>query len=75
MKNLWKKIKNIFSSHYAMERFGISFLSLSFCMAILLVTMGIKAYKDSQKTLSEQVMYTTSVETSLTGQQGTVEGI
>ena len=75
MKNIWKKIKNIFSSHYAMERFGISFLSLSFCMAILLVSMGIKAYKDSQKTLSEQVMYTTSVETSLTGQQGTVEGI
>lgn len=75
MKNILQKIRDIFSSHYAMERFGILFFSLTFCMAILLGTMEIKRYKDNRKTLSEQVMYTTSVTTSLTSQTGSVQKI
>lgn len=75
MKKTWKTIKKIFSSHYALERFGVSFISLSTCMIILLISIAIKVNNDNKQTLSEQVMYTTSVETSLTGQTGQVEGI
>ena len=75
MKNILQKIRDIFSSHYAMERFGILFFSLTFCMAILLGTMEIKRHKDNRKTLSEQVVYTTSVTTSLTSQTGSVQKI
>lgn len=75
MKKLWETIKKIFSTHYAMERFGVLFISLSLCMTFLLISIGIKVHNDNKQTLSEQVMYTTSVETSLTGQIGQIKGV
>lgn len=75
MKKIWETIKKIFSAHYAMERFGVLFISLSMCMVILLISIKIKVHNDNKQTLSEQVIYTTYVETSLTGQTGQVKGI
>ena len=75
MKDTLQKIREIFSSHYAMERFGILFFSLVACMTVLLGTMEVKRHKDNQKTLSEQVIYTREFTTSLTGQSGRVQGI
>lgn len=75
MKETWKTIKKLFSSHYALERFGILFISLVVCMGILMTSISIKVYKDNKITLSEQVAYTSSVTTSLTGQNGNIIGI
>lgn len=72
---IWKSIKKIFGPHYAMERFGVLFLSLSLCMGILLISINIKVSNDKKVNLSEQVIYTTSTTTSLTGQTGAVHGI
>ena len=61
--------------HYAIERFGITFLSLAIAMILLLVTIGINKIKYDTQSLSGMAVYTNSFSMSKTGTAGSVRGV
>lgn len=65
----------LFSGHYKMERFGIMFLSLTLCMAMVIGSIFVKVSHDNRVTLSNKVQYTTTFSSSLSENEGTVEKI
>lgn len=66
---------SLFGSHHAIERFGVTFLSLLTCMAILLGSIFTVKIKSDRKILSGQTIYTSSFSTTLTGDSGSVRGL
>lgn len=62
-------------SHYKMERFGVLFLVLVLCMSALMFSIVEHKKMLDADTLSDQVMYTTEVSMSLSGNKATVDGI
>lgn len=62
----------LFSSHYKMERFGVTFVALMLCMATLLGTIFARKAALDKETLGNNVVYTTSFSTSLSGNKGQV---
>lgn len=78
--NSMKVIKRILSflhmdAHHKMERFGILFLCLILALGSTTLSIGAKHIKDSSQQLTDQVIYTKTFETSLSGVSGTVENI
>lgn len=73
MNNILAKLK--LDSHHSIERFGLTFLILVTCVAIVLTTIIFKYRKDNKQQLTSTVMYTTNFKTSKTGVAGTVENI
>lgn len=64
-----------FGPHYAIERFGIMFLSLSLAMILLLTSIVTTKIKYDKRVLSGMAMYTSSFVMSLSGATGTVRGV
>lgn len=73
--NVKRKFDWLFSSHYKMERFGVTFGVLILCMAILLTTIGIRKKQLDEADMGNIVKYTDSFSMSLSGASGTVEKI
>lgn len=69
------KLLKKFGSHYAIERFGIVFLSLVICMGALMSSIVIRKVQYETRALSGTVQYTSSFNMSLTDTTGTVRGI
>lgn len=69
------KILSKFGSHYAMERFGILFVSLFLCMCLLLASITARKVKSDRRTLSGRAQYTVSMNTSLSNSVGSVHGV
>lgn len=70
-----KKFFHMFGSHYAIERFGLVFLSLIFCMALLMSSIVTKKIRYDHRSLSGRAVYTTSFTTSLTNSSGLVRNV
>lgn len=64
-----------FGPHYAIERFGIMFLSLSISMILLLSSIVITKIKYDNRALSGMAQYTSSFTMSLSGATGSVQGV
>lgn len=64
-----------FGSHYAIERFGVLFLSLTLCMAMLLVSIVVRKVQYDRQSLSGKAVYTNSFLFSLTETEGSVRGV
>ena len=64
-----------FGPHYAIERFGIMFISLFLMMCILTSTIIVSKVRYDTKALSGQAQYTSSFTMSLSGAQGSVLGV
>lgn len=69
--NLLKK----FGPHYAIERFGVMFLSLALAMAVLISSIVVNKIKYDSQSLSGMARYTTTFSMSLSGATGTVRGV
>lgn len=61
--------------HYAIERFGVLFLSLTLAMCILLSTIIANKIRYDNRALSGMARYTSSFSMSLSGATGTVRGV
>lgn len=64
-----------FGPHYAIERFGVMFLSLFTAMCILLVSIGITKFRYDTQSLSGMAVYTNAFSMSLSGTEGSVRGV
>lgn len=64
-----------FGPHYAIERFGIMFMSLFLMMCVLTSTIVVSKVRYDTKALSGQAQYTSSFTMSLSGAQGSVLGV
>lgn len=64
-----------FGPHYAIERFGVMFLSLTLAMAVLLSTIVMNKIKYDTQALSGMARYTSSFSMSLSGATGSVQGV
>ena len=64
-----------FGPHYAIERFGVMFLSLFTAMCILLVSIGISKFRYDTQSLSGMAVYTNAFSMSLSGTEGSVRGV
>lgn len=64
-----------FGSHFAIERFGIMFVSLALCMCLLVSSIVAKKVKSDHRTLTGQAQYTSTTATSLTASVATVRGV
>lgn len=62
-------------SHYAIERFGILFLSLSIAMCILLGSIFVRKVQFDLRELDGRAVYTTSFAFSLSQTTGSVRGV
>ena len=70
-----KRLGWLTGSHYKMERFGVMFTVLFICMAVLMGFIFQHKRALDAVTLSDQVMYTTDVSMSLSGNAATVTGV
>ena len=70
-----KRLGWLTGSHYKMERFGVMFTVLFICMAVLMGFIFQHKRALDAVTLSDQVMYTTDVSMSLSGNEATVTGV
>ena len=70
--NIKAKFNWIYSSHYKMERFGIMFISIFLCMVLVVVSIFVRKSKNDVLLLGEQVVYTNTFTTSLSGVTGSV---
>ena len=61
--------------HYKMEQFAAAFLSLTFCMALVVSACFFKSMKKQDLTLYEKALYTQRFTSSRTRESGTVEGL
>ena len=61
--------------HYAIERFGIIFLSLMLAMLVLLGTILARKFEIDKATMAGQAVYTTNFAFSRTGTAGSVKGV
>ena len=61
--------------HHRIERFGVVFSILLVCMIAVVLSANAKSKRDSKVLLNSNVIYTTEFVTSLSGNEGTVEGI
>lgn len=64
-----------FGSHYAIERFGVMFLSLTLCMIALISSILFKKVAYDNRALSGNAIYTRSFSMSQSGTTGQVTGI
>lgn len=64
-----------FGPHYAIERFGVLFLSLSISMVLLLSSIVTTKIKYDNRALSGMAQYTSSFTMSLSGATGSVKGV
>ena len=64
-----------FGPHYAIERFGIMFMSLFIAMCVLITTIVVNKIQYDTRALSGQAQYTSSFTMSLSGTQGSVLGV
>lgn len=64
-----------FGSHYAIERFGVMFLSLVICMGLLVSSIVMKKVEYDHRALSGNAIYTRSFSMSQSGTAGQVTGI
>ncbi len=70
-----QKFDWLFSSHYKMERFGVTFGILTVCMLMVLTSIGIRKHNLEKESLGNVVMYSTAYTASLSGAQGKVVNI
>lgn len=70
-----KQFDWLFSSHYKMERFGVTFGVLMLCMVLLLTSIGIRKKQLDEASMGNIVKYSDSFAMSLSGASGTVEKI
>lgn len=70
-----KRFKWLTGTHYKMERFGIMFCIIMFMMCLLMGSIFQHKRILDANTLGDQVLYTTSVSMSLSGNTATVEGV
>lgn len=74
-----EKLKHHFrwlvSSHYKMERFGVTFLALTLCMAVLMGTIVKHKMDMDKETLGTNVIYTSGFTMSLSQNQAQVVNI
>lgn len=73
MDKLSAKLK--LGPHYAIERFGVIFLTLFSCMVILLATIVTNKIRNDHQRLSDNAIYTQSFATSKTNVSGSVVGV
>lgn len=64
-----------FGPHYAIERFGILFLSLSLSMILLMVSIVVRKIQYDNQSLSGMAVYTNSFAFSRTSTAGSVRGV
>ena len=64
-----------FGPHYAIERFGIMFLSLAISMILLVSSIVVTKIKYDNRALSGMAQYTSSFTMSLSGATGSVRGV
>ena len=64
-----------FGPHYAIERFGIMFLSLAISMILLVSSIVVTKIKYDNRALSGMAQYTSSFTMSLSGTTGSVQGV
>lgn len=64
-----------FGPHYAIERFGIMFLSLAISMILLVSSIVATKIKYDNRALSGMAQYTSSFTMSLSGATGSVRGV
>ena len=70
-----KKFGKLFTKHYAIERFGIMFLTVVCLMIVNLSFIVVKKVQYDKQELSGKVIYTQQFAMSKTGTAGTVQGI
>ena len=68
-------LRKVVGSHYAIERFGILFLTLLFCMGLLVSSIFGKQVEFNNRALSGNAVYTRSFTMSQTGSTGSVLGV
>lgn len=68
-------MNKIFNRHKKIERFGLTFIILSFLLIFMLVMGYFNNRKINNNLLSENAMYSTRFTTSRTNVSGTVEGV
>ena len=68
-------LRKVVGSHYAIERFGILFLTLMFCMGLLVSSIFGKQVEYNNKALSGNAIYTRSFTMSQTKSTGSVIGV
>ena len=61
--------------HYAIERFGVLFLSLTLCLALLVTAIVTKKVEFDHRSLSGNAIYTRAFSMSQTGTTGSVKGV
>ena len=64
-----------FGSHYAIERFGVLFLTLFFALSAVVGSIGIKKFKLDHQALSGNAIYTRSFSMSQSKTNGHVHGV
>lgn len=69
------KLFKKFGPHYAIERFGVLFLSLVLMMVALMSSIVMNKMRYDAKTLSGMAQYTSSFAMSLSGTSGSVRGV
>lgn len=75
VESVKSKFDWLFSSHYKMERFGVTFVTLLCCLTVLLGTILHRKAELDKQTLGNNVVYTTQFQTSLSSNTGRVVGI
>lgn len=70
-----KKFGKLFTKHYAIERFGIMFLTVVCLMIVNLSFIVVKKVQYDKQELSGKVIYTQQFAMSKTGTAGTVQGV
>lgn len=73
MQKLLEKL--YLDKHHKIEHFGVVFLALSLCLAILVASIGFKHFNDNHQTLTAKCVYTNKFKTSLTGASGSVQDV
>lgn len=64
-----------FGPHYAIERFGILFLSLTLSMILLMVSIVVRKIQYDNQSLTGMAVYTNAFAFSRTGTAGSVRGV
>ena len=68
-------LRKVVGSHYAIERFGVLFLTLVFCMGLLVTSIFGKQMEYNSQALSGNAIYTRSFKMSQTQTAGSVLGV
>lgn len=70
-----KKFTKLFTKHYAIERFGVMFLTVVILMCVNMSFIVVRKVQHDKQELSGKAVYTQGFSMSKTGTQGTVQGV